>query len=206
MNASEGYAKLLELESPVIPARDAAAHLRLSAGATSQLLRRLEIAGLAQRLRRGLWSLRRHLDPLVAAASIVAPFPAYVSFQSALKIHGLISQMPAVVYVASLARPQRIRTPIATFSIHRIAPEFFGGFVTTHEGAPIAQQEKALVDLLYLAGGRSRFMKALPEVEIPREFDRKAAAAWIARIPSARLRYGTERRLEALLEREGRDV
>ena len=40
---------------------------------------------------------------------------------SALYRHAMISQLPSVIYVASLARPQRIKTTFGTFSIHRVA-------------------------------------------------------------------------------------
>ena len=35
---------------------------------------------------------------------LASPFPAYVSLQSALYYHGMISQIPAVTYAVSLAR------------------------------------------------------------------------------------------------------
>jgi hypothetical protein len=150
-------------------------------------------------LRRGLWSTRESLEPLVLAEYVTAPHLAYVSLQSALRIHGMIEQIPAVVYVVSLARSRRVATTAGTFSVHRVAPEFFGGFeVTARSGAKIATPEKALLDVFYLSGVRSRLFASLPELELPRGFRFEHARAWIRKIPSARLRTVVTRRLAAV--------
>jgi hypothetical protein len=53
--------------------------------------------------------------------------------------------------------------------------------------------------LAYLSGGRSRLFTGLPEMEIPRRFRRGELERWIARIPSARARTLTTRKLRELL-------
>jgi len=150
-------------------------------------------------VRRGLWSLDLEIDPLRLPEHLTAPLPAYVSLQTALQLHGMIRQLPHVVYSASLAPTRRIRTRLGDFSVHRLAPTFFGGFVTTKGGVRLATPEKALLDALYLTPARSRFFAALPEVEIPRRFDREAAWGWVGRIPPGPRREVVRRRLEALL-------
>ena len=52
---------------------------------------------------------------------------------------------------------------------------------------PIATRENALFDLLYLSATRTRVFAALPELELPRGFDRRAGKSWIARITSPAL-------------------
>jgi predicted transcriptional regulator of viral defense system len=186
---------------PVLTTGDAALHLGLSRSAASRALARLADAGLVLPVRRGLWSLDLAIDPLRLPEHLTAPFPAYVSLQTALQLHGMIRQLPHVVYAASLAPTRRIRTRLADFSVHRLSPGFFGGFVTTNGGVRIATPEKALLDVLYLTPARSRLFAALPEVEIPRRFDRNAARDWVARIPPGPRREAVRQRLEALLRR-----
>jgi hypothetical protein len=102
---------------------------------------------------------------------ILAPYPAYISLQSALFHHGLIEQIPAVIYAVTPARPRRLRTPMGTISFHRMPPELFQGFeLSSGSDAKIATPEKALFDLLYLAPGRSRVFSKQPELTIPRRF------------------------------------
>ena len=79
----------------------------------------------------------------------------------------MISQIPRSTYVVTLGRPQEVETSLGDFSIHTVAPEVFGGFVATPEGALIASPEKALFDVFYLSGTRPRTFSSLPEVELP---------------------------------------
>ena len=99
----------------------------------------------------------------------------------------MVSQIPEVIYVASLARPRKVRTSLATFSIHRLAPRFFGGFETVEpSGVRLATPEKALLDTLYLAPARSGLFAHLPEVELPEHFDWDRVAYWVGRIEIGR--------------------
>ena len=199
--ASIVLGRLNRMGKPVLTTGDAALHLGLSTSAASRALSRLAAAGLVLPVRHGLWSLDLRTDPLRLPEELTAPFPAYVSLLTALQLHGMIGQLPRVVYVASLAPTRRIHTRIADYSVHRLAPAFFGGFVTTPGGVRLATPEKALLDTLYLAPARSRLFAALPEVEIPRGFDREAARSWLARIPAGPRRQAVTKRLEALLRR-----
>ncbi len=193
------------LEGAAFTTSDAAARLGLSSAAASQTLRRLQAAGLARFVRRGLWTVEDRIEPLALADYLTAPYPAYVSLQSALRLHGMIEQIPSVTYVVSLARTHRIRTALGTFSVHRVAPSFFGGFeVAPRSWAKIATPEKALVDVCYLSGVKSHLFASLPELTLPRGFRRAAARAWLAKIPSARLRTLATRRFNALTAAWGR--
>ena len=195
----EAFGRLLRMGKTVITTGDAALHLRISRSAATRALGRLAAAGLVQALRHGLWSLDPRIDPLLLPEHLTAPFPSYVSLLSALSLHGMISQVPRVVYVASLAPTRRLDTHVGVFSVHRLAPTFFGGFETTPAGVRLATPEKALLDTLYLAPARSRLFASLPEVEIPREFSARVAHRWIKRIPEGPRRTAVERRLASLL-------
>lgn len=196
---TEALGSLRRMDKPVLTTGDAALRLGLTRPAASRALARLAHAGLILRLRHGLWSLAPRIDPLILPDYLTAPFPAYVSLQSALQLHGMITQLPHVIYVASLSPTRKIHTQVADYSIHRLAPSFFGGFETTPSGVRLATPEKALLDCLYLAPGRSRLFAALPEVELPRKFDRKEARRWLERIPAGPRRTLVQRRLDALL-------
>ena len=199
--ATEALGSLLRMGKPVITTDDAALRLGLTPSAATRTLGRLASAGLVLHLRHGLWSLDPRIDPLLVPEYLTAPFPAYVSLQSALQIHGMISQVPQVIYVASLAPTKRIKTKVGDYSIHCLAPSFFGGFETARTGVRLATPEKALLDALYLAPARSRLFVALPEVEIPRAFNRTEARRWVKRIPPGPRRGLVQQRLEALLHR-----
>ncbi len=202
MRPVDAYADLQRFGNPVVTTEDAALRLRTSLSAASRILARLAKSGLIRRLRRGLWSLRPDLDPLLVPEYLTAPLPAYVSLQSALSFHGMIDQIPHVVYAASLALTRRVSTSLGTYSIHRLVPEFFGGFTTDRRsGVKMATPEKALLDPLYLSPARSRLFAKLPELELPRRFRVGEARRWIARIPAQYRRTMVTRRFEELLDR-----
>ena len=189
MNLIETHARILRMGSNVFRTADVAAYLAISNSSASRLLARLATAGHLLNLRHGVWAIPGKLDPLALASHLTAPFPSYVSLQSALYYHGLISQIPNVIYAVSVGRTRVFRTPLGTVSIHHLQPEFFFGFeVIETAGAAMATPEKALLDFLYLRPARSNLFRALPEVELPSKFSVKSARRMIRRIPSVRRR------------------
>ncbi len=197
--ATEALSRLRRLGKPLVTTAEASMHLGQTRSAASRALARLAKVGLVRHLRHGLWSLEPDVDPLVLPEYLTAPLPAYVSFQSALRFHGMISQIPQVIYVASLAPTRKVSTSVGTYSIHRLAPSFFGGFDTIEKGVRIARSEKALLDTLYLTPARSRLFAHLPEVELPASFDEQAAYRWLTKVPLGPRRLAMEQRLSAIL-------
>ncbi len=205
MNAAFALAHLRALRKPVVTTEEAALVLHSERSAATHTLTRLATAGLLKRIRHGLWTTDLNLDPLLLPEYLTAPFPSYVSLQSALFFHGMVSQVPNVIYIASLAQTRKVRTSFGTFSIHRLAPIFFGGYeIVKTSGVRLATPEKALLDTLYLAPARSRLFAHLPEVELPEPFDRDRITYWVRRIPAGPRRKSVEQRLDAVLVAERR--
>lgn len=199
MSAARAYAELRTLPSPLVTTRDAAARLRLSLSAASRLLRHLAGLGLVTRIRRGLWALTE-VSPYAVVPYLTAPYPAYVSLWTALYEHGMIAQVPRVIYAASLDRSKRVATALGIYRIHYLAPRLFGGFDHTPRG-PIARAPKALFDTVYIVGTYAGHKMGLPEIELPRGFDRSEVDVWVNRIASPRRRIFVARRLDAILKR-----
>jgi predicted transcriptional regulator of viral defense system len=198
MKPIEAFADLLRVQQPVIETHEAAVRLGVSVSRASQLMGSLAESGLVRRLRHGLWALRLDIDPFIVPPYLTAPFPAYVSFWSALARHGMIEQVPRHIFVASLDRGRRITTTLGTYSIHHLAPELFDGYEGSDEVGYIATPEKALFDTIYLAAPRGAQIH-LPEVEFPEGFQEEKVQEWTVRIGRARLRTLVSRRLEKLL-------
>ena len=200
MNASRALAALRALGVPVVTTAEAAAALGQSEFAASKTLRRLADAGHVVRIRHGVHWVEgaAPVNRLRLPELLTAPMPSYVSMQSALNFHGMIEQIPAVVFVATLARSQTVATRVGTFSLHHLAPEVFGGFVES-DGAKIASPPKALFDVAYLSAARDRRFRHLPELELPRPFAWHELRYWIARVRSARQKTIVVARLRAML-------
>lgn len=158
----------------------------------------MEDAGLLRRVRQGLWAMSPEVEAFVLPPFLTAPFPAYVSFASALHRHGVIEQIPRQVSVASLDRSRRVTTTVGVYAIHHLSPAVFGGFTGTEEGGYTATPEKAIFDSVYLraAAGSTAFF---PELTLPDEFDDAEPTRWCKRIESPRLRTLVSRRLHDVL-------
>jgi predicted transcriptional regulator of viral defense system len=195
VTAAEALARLRRLGIPVVETADAAAALSQKSAAASRTLSRLANAGLIVRVRHGVWWIDSDVDPHRLVEYLSAPYPSYLSLQSALYLHGMIEQIPETYYAVSLARTQSIRSRVGTFSFHHITPELFGGFEKTSSGVALATPEKALFDVAYLSGVRSRLFASLPELELPRGFNRKELARWIERVRAPRRRAMVRQRL-----------
>lgn len=194
MSRTESYGELLRIGEPIITTREAATRLGTSVSVAGRTLRTLEQAGLVQRIRRGVWTLDPAIDPLVVAPYLTAPFPAYVSFWSALARHDMIEQIPRRISVASLDRARRIATTIASYEVHHLAPELFDGYTGSESSGYLAVPEKALFDAIYVrvAAGRRAYF---PELSLPPQFEDARLDQWVERIDYARLRTIVKRRL-----------
>ncbi len=171
MNQIEALRRLKSLGTRGFETRDAVALLGVTPANADVILRRLARGGMLTHVSRGRWSSSREIHRFALPELISSPYPAYVSLQSGLFHHGLIEQVPAVIYAVTIGRPRRVSTPFGVVSFHRMPPELFSGFeVDDASDSKIATAEKALFDLLYLAPARSRLFAKLPELEIPRGF------------------------------------
>lgn len=201
MNRAEALKRLEAVRSQGFTTRDAAALLKIKPSYAHMVLRRLVEQGFLLHLSRGRWCHARGISRFALPELLAAPYPAYVSMQSALFHHGLIEQIPEIVYAATLARPRRIDTPLATVSFHRLPPELFVGFeLSLDDGAKIATPEKALFDVFYLTQGRSRLFARLPELEIPKGFRWGELRRYAHQVKSQSRRSVIERRIDQLTQ------
>ncbi len=198
MRTVDALGELQQLRRPVLETGEVVARLDVSRVRASQILHSLEEAGLVSRLRRGLWLLKPDTDPFSIPPYLTSPFPAYVSLWSALSKHRMIEQIPRQIFVVSLDRPRQVETPLATYSIHHLAPEVFGGFTGASDAGYIATPEKTLFDAVYLPSAR-RGPVFLPELELPEIFDTSEVTAWTQRISAPWLRTKVSRGLEKIL-------
>lgn len=202
MKLIDVYAKLRDLKVSIFETRDVAALLNISTNHANKILSRIEATNQIINIKRGIW-IFPDLDPLKLPCLLTAPFPAYVSLQTALYYHGMISQIPSTIYAVSIARSRLYVTPIANVSIHHIDPTFFFGYedIKNDELLKIATPEKALIDLLYLSSTKSRLFHSLPELEFPKKFKLSTANKMIDKIKSPQKKVFVRKRFSDLIMR-----
>jgi predicted transcriptional regulator of viral defense system len=158
----------------------------------SRTLGQLERAHHVTRVVRGVWAVSKHprFSPYIVVPYLVDADPerakCYVSFVSALSLHGMISQIPGAIHVAVQQQRRPLLTSVGQYRFHQIDRPLFDG----HEAGDaygrfhVANPTKALFDTLYVAAGRGRRFAHLPEVELPKSVTDVAMQRWISRITS----------------------
>jgi len=198
MQLGEAHAKIKLLKQPFFQTRDIMALLNLTSTTASKTLSRLTKQGHLAQLQRGLWALPEKVEPMMLPEQLTAPFPSYVSLQSALHYHGMIEQIPEIVYAVSLARTKTFNLCWIAVSIHHIPTAFYFGYISVKNNVKIATPEKALLDFLYLRPAKNRLFTTLPELEISKTFDYKLCCEWINKIPARSRRTMVEKQFELI--------
>lgn len=169
-------------------------------------LSRLAKQGLLVKIYRGVWAEPgpRAISPFEIIPYLFPRQRVYVSFISALHLHGIVEQIPQVITLASTAHTSVLRTKAGVFSVHQIAPAFFDGF-DWYKGEGnflIAEPEKALIDSLYLSSRKKKQFGSFPELDFPPEFSFKKAALWAERIPEKKIQLYVLEKLKVLAKQE----
>ncbi|MFA4981859.1 MAG: hypothetical protein WC592_05250 [Candidatus Omnitrophota bacterium] len=185
----------------VFTTREAALISGKSLSGATQSLNNLASEGIIIKIRRGIWAPESETISVYDVVPHLFPkHRAYVSFISALHLHGIIEQIPHVITLASTAHAAAIRTNLGVFQVHHISPLFFAGFGWYRGSGSflIAEPEKALVDSLYLSAYKRKRFGYFPELYFPETFSFKKAKAWADKIPSQKARTHAVKRLEEL--------
>lgn len=188
----------LDRTDVVFTTRRAAQLGHTSVQSAVRVLQNMAADGLVTRVTRGVWAITHHPDfspyavlPFLlgtpesdVASARVAPWSTaiddvslhaeatragYVSFLSALHLHGMLSQIPREIHVAVSRQRRPLSTPVARFVFHRrmsaLAPATMPG--DRWGRFALATPAQALVDTMYVSAHRGRQFAHLPEIELP---------------------------------------
>jgi predicted transcriptional regulator of viral defense system len=203
MNLLESYRELKKFGKPTFDVSEIASILKINKTYASQISKRLANSKMAFKIMRGKWSLEQDLPLGSMIETLTYPLPSYISFHSALYIHGIIDQIPEITYCATLGRTRLIKTVFGTASFHHIRPELFFSYERDlNTSQLVATKEKAIFDFLYFSYGKSKWFKYLPEVEIQRkEVDTALINNWIENISHTQRRNFVRKKFLSLFKR-----
>jgi predicted transcriptional regulator of viral defense system len=165
-------------EFVVFTTRDYATANDASMSSASRRLEKLSERAALTRVTRGVWAnpAHPHFHPLACVPYLLGKEQGYVSFLTALHLHGVLSQIPRSYQVATTGRPRVLDSPLGRFEFLRIKPELMRdgiGWIDTHQPYLIASAEKALLDTLYIATRKNRRFAKLPELDLGHPFRRR---------------------------------
>lgn len=173
-----------------------------SSSTVTQSLNYLERQGLIIKIARGIWAeANSAVSPYSVIPFLTPRHRVYVSFISALHLHGIVEQIPQTITLASTAHTRTVHTKLGTFIIHQIAPGFFKGF-NWYRGEGnflIAEPEKALIDSLYLSAHKKRQYGFFPELHFQKSFSFTRARQWAKGIAMPKIRLCVEKKLHELM-------
>lgn len=156
---------------PIFTTREFAMLCRRPVTSASHSLTRKAKTGAVARLTRGVWVQPSHPEftPSSAIPYLLGNEQGYLSFLSAMHRHGLISQIPGSVQIATTGHTRRLTTEFGRYEFLHLKPMMMRDGVvlseTKHE-YPIACPEKALLDTLYISTRKGRRFSSLPELEL----------------------------------------
>ncbi len=184
----------------VFTTSDVATLAHISKSAASHALGRLTRKSAIESLKRGVWfyKLGCVIHPYEAIPYLVQPWPSYVSLYTALSEYGIIAEIPQVIYGVTADRPHRYQTSLGSYQLHHLPSHLFWGYEMRRFGegnAPIAEPEKAFLDLAYLSLTPRSRLKFPPRREKRWNLDRKKLTRYTRRFGYPRL----EKFLEANL-------
>ncbi|OGG30558.1 hypothetical protein A2973_05775 [Candidatus Gottesmanbacteria bacterium RIFCSPLOWO2_01_FULL_49_10] len=144
-------------------------------------LRKLTRMRILVKLERGIYVLAHRIPDAFLMANVLHG-PSYVSFESALNMHGMLSQFPYEVTSVTTNKPLQKTVQDRFYSYAHIQPSLYWGYEKVR-GALVAHPEKALLDQAYFAArGLRQF--SVDEYDLTR-VDRTQLASYMKRMPHA---------------------
>ena len=159
-------------------------------------LHRLTASGILTRVRRGYYRLSARPADEAELANVLYR-PSYLSFESALARHGILSQIPYAMTFATTRRSKRMTIGGREAEFRQIKKDLFFGY-SLEGGLYVAEPEKALMDELYMMK-RGRAAVTLEELDVDRLSKgrlRKSASRFPREIDAAITEYLRRKKIE----------
>ena len=158
------------LKKAIFTTREFAQATQTRVDASSRKLKSYESAGVITAITRGVWIQTQ--NPNFSRYGLV-PYllgneQGYVSFLSALNRHGVITQIPQRIFVATTGHTRSFRSELAEFDFIQMKPQYMQYGVEWFSGGvsyALATAEKALLDCLYISTRRGNKFQFFPEID-----------------------------------------
>lgn len=162
---------LTQAEFVIFTTRDYASASQQSLSAASRQLGRYADEQAIARITKGVWANTQHpyFTPLACVPYLLGKEQGYVSFLTALHLHGMLSQIPSRFHVATTGHTRSLKTPVGQFDFITMKPALMREGVIwsdTKLAYPIASAEKSLLDTLYIGTRKQNRFAVMPELDL----------------------------------------
>ena len=189
----------------IFTTRDYAYYQNLSISAASKKLSRLKKDKLLTHVTKGVWANASHpyFHPASCVPYLLNNESGYVSFLTALHFHGLLSQIPKTIQVATTGHSRTLDSSVAYYEFIQIKPELMQQHLTWSETQLpylLATAEKALLDVLYISTRKNRRFIRIPELSLTSDlFNKRTFKKAFEQLPlSTRILNAMQLRAEEL--------
>lgn len=191
------------LRHPIFSTRQFAVLTDVRVDVASRRLGGQAKAGAIVKVTRGLWAQPEHpqFTPHGAVGFLLGNEQGCLSFISALRLHGVIGQIPGAIHIATTGHGRTLRSPIGRFEFRQLRPQLMAGGIEvsdTNPPYPVAMAEKALLDTLYIATRRGKRFARLPELNLEAIDASVLSALLDALVTAPAIRRAIRARLEQL--------
>ncbi len=148
MNDIKLIQTLKEFNKPYYTSADLEKVLQVKKSSLYVTLNRLVKNGVLTRLKRGIYQPVFKETELEKTANELY-YPSYLSFESALSLYGITSQIPYTIIFATFRKSKRIVLMGREVEYRQLKKDYFFGYFLSN-GTYVAEPEKALLDQLYM--------------------------------------------------------
>jgi predicted transcriptional regulator of viral defense system len=167
-------------------------------------LHRLTASGTLERVHRGYYRVEARPADEAALANVLYR-PSYLSFESALARHGILSQIPYTMTFATTRRSKRMTIGGREAEFRQIKEDLFFGY-RLEGGLYVAEPEKALLDEFYMMA-RGRAAVSLEELDVDRLSKgklREFASRFPKAINAAMTEYLRRKNIDKIMSMKGK--
>ena len=151
----------------------------LSRNSLKVALHRFAEKGVLTRVKRGVYQLAfSQIDVPKIANQLY--YPSYLSFESALSLYGILSQIPYTQTFATLKKSKKMTLWNTEAEFTQLKEVLYFGYKLEH-GIYIAEPEKALLDQLYLVSRGKRSIN-IEELDL-RDINKEKLLLYAKRFP-----------------------
>ena len=152
---------------------------------------------------RGVWAQPQHASftPYGLVPLLLGNEQGYISLLSALQRHGVISQIPQVIQVATTGHGRKLECAAGSYEFFHFDSRMIrGGMEWLDLAMPygLATAEKALLDALYLSVRKGRRFSRFPELDLSVLEEKKFMALLRAQVTLGVLRKAILKKWESL--------